>query len=291
MRTVPSMYIINLAISDMIYLPVHFVEACANRWSETLLYVKFLCKSLPFCYRLSVGLSAYSVAVLSIQRYRVTVNPFHVRLSSQPTRRAAVGTLGGVWIVAALFALPAALSKHFCAACYNVHCIIYYQRVILFEVLVSCIRPLFVTAFFYIMTARHLLKSARPIYEETQTPQLNTRKNTAKIVFGLTFFKTSCVPYHPFWACIIFNEHMDFDADMLVASKEYKLQFAYLALTCVLFINSCLNPVVLLCNSSAFRSQFELYLTCFCRTNSPPTDFQLTRRNRDCNHCPCVLQF
>jgi high-affinity K+ transport system ATPase subunit B len=37
MRTVPNMYIINLAISDIIYLTVLFSEACANRISDTWL--------------------------------------------------------------------------------------------------------------------------------------------------------------------------------------------------------------------------------------------------------------
>jgi len=35
MRTVPNMYILNLAISDTIYLTVLFSEACANRISDT----------------------------------------------------------------------------------------------------------------------------------------------------------------------------------------------------------------------------------------------------------------
>jgi Leucine-rich repeat (LRR) protein len=83
MRTVPNMYILNLVVSDMIYLMVHFAESCADTIPDEWQYHDFMCKFLPFCRRLSVGLSAYSVAVLSIQRYRVTVNPLHVRVSSQ----------------------------------------------------------------------------------------------------------------------------------------------------------------------------------------------------------------
>ncbi len=81
MQTVPNMYIINLATSDIIYLTVFFTEACANRISDTWLQGDFTCMFIPFCRRLSVGLSVYSVAVLSIQRYTVTVNPLPVRVS------------------------------------------------------------------------------------------------------------------------------------------------------------------------------------------------------------------
>jgi hypothetical protein len=85
MRTVPNMYILNLAIVDLIYLTVIFSETCANRIPDILLHGDIMCKFRPFCRRMSVGLSAYSVAVLSLQRYRVTVKPFHVRVSSKPT--------------------------------------------------------------------------------------------------------------------------------------------------------------------------------------------------------------
>jgi hypothetical protein len=115
MRTVPNMYIVNLAISDIIYFSVLFSEACADRISDTWRDGHFRCTFLPFCRRLSVGLSAYSVAVYSFQRYRVTVNSLHVRASSQATWRVTVTTICGVWIVAALFAVPSALSKKVCS--------------------------------------------------------------------------------------------------------------------------------------------------------------------------------
>ena len=56
MRTVPNMYIINLATSDIIYLTVLFTEICANRISDTWLQGDFMCMFIPFCRRLSVYL-------------------------------------------------------------------------------------------------------------------------------------------------------------------------------------------------------------------------------------------
>jgi lysylphosphatidylglycerol synthetase-like protein (DUF2156 family) len=123
------------------------------------------------------------------------VNPFHIRVSAQPTWRVAVATICGVWIVAALFALPSALLQ---TSCYEFRLTrfpytTYNERVVLFELLVSCVLPLCLIAFSYIMTARHLLKSADPISEGTQNPQLNTRKKTTKIVLGLTAFFLSAM--------------------------------------------------------------------------------------------------
>jgi hypothetical protein len=110
------------------------------------------------------------------------VNEFQVRVSSQPTRRVTVATICGVWIVAALFAIPSALSKYTCKNLKNLKYITYYRHVVIFELVVSCVLPLCVIAVTYIMTAHYLFESSQSISEGTQNPQLNTRRNTAKIV-------------------------------------------------------------------------------------------------------------
>jgi hypothetical protein len=158
-----------------------------------------LCAYFSFFSLLSFGLKTYSIALLSIQRYRVTVNPLHVRVSSKPTWRVTGATICGVWIVAALFSIPAARSKYLCVKSAFLWRTKYYQRVAIFQLLMSCVIPLFVIAFSYIMMARHLLESSCSLSEETQNSRLNTRKNTAKVVLGLTVvFLISFVPYHFF---------------------------------------------------------------------------------------------
>jgi hypothetical protein len=197
MRTVPNMYILNLALNDIVYLTALFFEICAYRFHDMSQSGDSLCAYFAFFRHLSFGLTAYSIAVLSIQRYRVTAIPLHVRVSSKPTWRATGATICGLWIVAASFAIPAARSKYLCVKSILLWRTKYYQRVALFHLLVSCVLPLFVIAFSYIMTARHLLENSCSLSEETQNSRLNTRKNTAKIVLGLTVvFLISYVPYH-----------------------------------------------------------------------------------------------
>jgi len=212
---------------------------------------------------MSVGLSAYSIALYSIQRYRVIVNPFHVRLSSPPTWRGIVATFCAVWIVAALFAVPSTLSKNLCPKffdvtlkTYGVRLITYCQRVVFFELLVSCVLPLCTISFSYTMTPRHLVESYRPISEGTQNPHLKTRRNTAKIVVGLTIvFVISYVPYHVFWTYFIYNiaNIFSFSITSFLNYLNYKLQYTYLISNCFLLINPCLNPVALFSTSSPFR--------------------------------------
>jgi len=210
MRTVPNMYIIHLAVSDIIYLIVLFSEACVSTNVFEFSGPEFTCTIIIFFRRLSVGLSAYSVAVYSIQRYRVTVNPLQVPLFSPPRRRNFAATFCGVWIVAALFAVPSTLSRYMCSNKLSTT-IAYYQHVVIFELLVSCVLPLCVIAFTYIMTARILVESSRSLSEEIQNPQQKTRRNTAKIVLGLTaVFVISYVPYHVFWTYFICSQEYIF---------------------------------------------------------------------------------
>jgi len=270
--------ILNLVISDMISL---LANACVSfDIYNTLIwhFSKFMCKFLPFCRRLSIGLSAYSVAVHNIQRYRVTANPFHVRLSSQTTWRTTVVTICGDWIVAVLFAIPAALAGDACLDCVLYDCKSYYKSIVIFEFLVSCALPMCVIAFSNIMAARHLVKSARPISDNIEHPQAETRKNTAKIMFGLTaVFLISFVPYHIFMTYSLLSDKSQFQFWYSAAPRQ--LRYTFVISVCLILTNSCLNPVAIFCTSPAFRKQFRRYLTCCCKANSPPTDLELGRRN------------
>jgi len=278
MRTVPNMYILNLAISDIIYLTVLLSENCEYKIHYARVSSYNSCAYYSFFRRVSVGLAAYSIVVLSIQRYRVTVYPLHFRDFSKPTWRTTGATIFGVWIVAALFAIPAARSQYLCVQ----HALLlrtkYYQHVVIFQLLVSCVLPLCVIAFCYIVTARHLVESSRSISEGTQNSQLNARKSTAKIVLGLTVvFLISYVPYHFSEMYLYSSINFDKPVSKIVDERVWFLTLDDITSFLKLFlsINSCLNPVALFCTSLAFRKQFKRYLTCCCKPKSIPTDFEL----------------
>jgi hypothetical protein len=131
-----------------------------------------------------------------------------------------------------------------------------------------------------------LVKSARPISEGRQSPQLNTRTNTAKIVLGLTaVFLISYVPYHIFWTYVILNKHPYYDKhdtiDLVYDINHLKIHngYTYLVSKCLLLINPCFNPVALFCTGRAFRRQFRPYLILCCKANRTGGGIELTRRN------------
>ena len=283
MRTAPNLYILNLATSDIIYLTVLFSEACANRMFDTWLEGDFICTFLPFCRRMSVGLSAYSVAVFSFQRYNITLYPFQFIVLKHEPWRGTVATICGVWTVAALVAIPSALSKYQCEEFAVLIHITYLQLLVIFELLVSSVLPLCAIAFTYIMTAHHLKKSSLAISDGTQHLQLHKRRNTAKIVLGLTVvFLISYVPYHAFWTYVICTRQVKIFSEKITdihIYSDYKLRYTYQISTCLLLINSCLNPVALFFTSSQFRQHLKRYLTCFRKTNHPYIDLEFAIRH------------
>jgi hypothetical protein len=242
-----------------------------------------MCVFLPFCYRFSVGLTIYSIAVLSIQRYTVTVNPLYVRVSSQPTWCATVATISGMWIMAALFAIPGARSRYLCDGPILLWRRNYYQHVTLFYLLVSCVLPLCVITFSYLKMSRRLLESSCSLFEEKQNPRLNTRKSTAKVVLGLTV--VFLISYFPLHISDTFEFYFSINLDIYTGTSSdefgwvYHESHIYVILHLLLSINSCFNPVALFCTSFVFRRVFKRYLICSYKTKSPLTNFELSRRN------------
>ena len=106
--------------------------------------------------------SAYYVALLSIQQYRVQVNSFKVRVSS-PRWRVIVATVCGMWIVGALYDVSSTLTQFLCEKFENLDRIMYYLLVVIFRLLVPCVLRVCVIACTYIMTARHLVEGSYSI--------------------------------------------------------------------------------------------------------------------------------
>jgi hypothetical protein len=274
MWTVPNMYIINLVISDLIVLVVNVPVYQAYKDYFTLSFPEHSveCMFIKFLYRFSVGLSTYLVALLSYQRYKVTVTPLQVHVHSPVTWRITAATICGVWIVAAIFALPSTFTvyktKNISCNVYSYE--IYYKKVVLLDLCIFCILPLCAIVFFYVMTARHLVKSAHTISEEIH-PLATRRKNTARIVLGLSIvFVISYVPYHIIWVYLILD---DYNARM-------KLRYPYFISTWLILLNPCLDPVALFCCSLAFRTKFKRCLMCFRRRRVVTTTLQLAEFRR-----------
>jgi len=279
MRTVPNMYLLSLATSDIIYLTAIFSIV----WLDNVTWLRSdtVCTLLTFFNRMSVGLTVNFVTVLSIRVYKLTVNPFHVRVSSQPVWLSTVATIFVVWIVAAFFAIPAARSQYMCVNSILLWLINYYLYVLAFQILVSFVLPFF-TICFFCTYGQHFAKNVSSLSEETQISRLNKRKNAAKLCAVLSIsFTIIAVFYHMAEMYFYSSISLDFPSSEIgvVFVSDYNLKDIIFILQILLSIKSCLNPIVLFFTILAFRRHFKRYLTRCFKTNSPPNDFEHTQIN------------
>ncbi|XP_069673023.1 uncharacterized protein [Periplaneta americana] len=250
MRTVPNMYVVNLAVIDLIslilVLPVEQVD-----WIYRLrISSNNMCKFLTFFRRLSLAVSAYSVSALSIQRFIVTANPLHANSRAQPSLSKTGAIIFAVWTTAAIFSLPATIASEATIEMCGIQDTMYSHKVVLFELISFCILPLSLIVFTYILTALNLVKSGQTMKEH---PQAKARNKIAKMVLGLTFvFLISYVPYHIIWTYVA----------VVGYRTDIEVWYMYLVFSVLLVVNPCFNPVALFCTGGQFRKEFSRFMCC-----------------------------
>jgi len=267
MRNIPNMYILNLAISDLILLTQTFLFATLiflihNRNKSHYILLDFF----KFCSEMAFSLTAYSVAVLSFQRYSVTANPLQARVSSQTSRRATVATICVMWILAALLTVPPFIIRNTYKSNTSSEFVTYFRFASLFELLFSCVLPLCVITFSYCLTYRHLMKNSFSLIRMAQIHQIKRRRNAAKVVLGLAI--VFAISYMPSYFLSTFFSFYD-----KTIERDYVQYFYFLHVkdicTFFLCLNSCLNPVAVFYTSLAFRMRLKRYLTRCCTNKFP----------------------
>ncbi|XP_069691376.1 uncharacterized protein [Periplaneta americana] len=240
MHTLPNMYILNMAISDLaslLSLPIVHIDFVFNLSNVG----RFFCSLLPLCRRLVTGVSAYSVCVLSMQRYYVIVLPLQ---SARPTWKVTRRVILAVWLLASVIGIPSvfAFQADFDNNCTPYVNLGFYQKVIILDLVSCCILPLCVVACMHIMAARHLVKAGVVVSESAA----ESRRKSARIVLGLSLvFLVSYGPYHVIDTIIVF--HPD----------KMSLWYYEFVCSCLLVLNSCFSPVALYLSSTAFRNEFK----------------------------------
>ncbi|XP_030648659.1 type-2 angiotensin II receptor [Chanos chanos] len=103
-RTVANTYLVNLALSDLLFLTSLPFWAVYYSLDYNWVFGTLMCKLCGGLLSLNVYASIYFITCMSVDRYRAIVHP----LSSQSSRsvcRARVVS-GAIWVIAALSTLP-----------------------------------------------------------------------------------------------------------------------------------------------------------------------------------------
>lgn len=273
MRNVPNIYVFSLALGDLLVImtcvPFTFTVYILDSWPFGLV----LCKVSECAKDISIGVSVFTLTALSADRFFAIVDPmrkFHTTGTGKRATRFTVIVAALIWLLAIMCAIPGSFSyirvfkvnsSISFRACYpyppefgpN-----YPKTILVCRFFIYYAVPLIIIAFFYILMARHLMRSTRNIPGEMQcqVKQVKARKKVAKMVMAFVIVFAVCFfPQHVFMLWFYIHP---------TAQQDYNVFWHYFRILgfCLAFTNSCINPIALYCVSSTFRKYFDRYLLC-----------------------------
>ncbi|XP_077115263.1 neuropeptide FF receptor 1 isoform X2 [Ranitomeya variabilis] len=106
MRTVTNMFILNLAISDLLVgifcMPTTLVDNLITGWP----FDNIMCKMSGLVQGMSVSASVFTLVAIAVERFRCIVYPFRQKL----TLRKAIFTIIIIWVLALIIMCPSAVT-------------------------------------------------------------------------------------------------------------------------------------------------------------------------------------
>ncbi|XP_049731628.1 neuromedin-B receptor [Elephas maximus indicus] len=268
MRSVPNIFISNLAAGDVLLLLTCVPVDASRYFFDEWMFGKVGCKLIPVIQLTSVGVSVFTLTALSADRYRAIVKPMDIQTSGAVTWTCVKAV--AIWVVSVLLAVPEGVFSEV-TRIGNLEngsftaCIPYPQTdelhpkihsVLIF--LVYFLIPLIIISVYYYHIAKTLVKSVHDLpgeYNEHTKKQMETRKRLAKIVLVFVACFVFCwFPNHILYMYRSFNY------------KEIDPSLGHMIITLVArvlsFCNSCVNPFALYLLSESFRRHFNSQLCC-----------------------------
>ncbi|KOC66557.1 Gastrin-releasing peptide receptor [Habropoda laboriosa] len=275
MRNVPNIYVFSLALGDLlarvivICVPFTFTVYILDSWPFGLV----LCKVSECAKDISIGVSVFTLTALSADRFFAIVDPMrklHATGTGRRATRFTVIVVALIWLLAIMCSIPASYSYirvfrvnrnvtfHACYPYPEEFGPNYPKTILLCRFFIYYAIPLSIIAIFYILMARHLMRSTRNIPGEMQCQvrQVKTRKKVAKMVMAFVIVFAMCFfPQHVFMLWFYIHP---------TAQQDYNAFWHYFRILsfCLAFTNSCINPIALYCVSGSFRKYFDRYLLC-----------------------------
>ncbi|KAG5318075.1 CCH2R protein, partial [Pseudoatta argentina] len=273
MRNIPNTYVLSLALGDLLvivtYIPFTLFVYVLDSWPWGLT----ICKLSEYAKDISIGVSVFTLAALSAERYCAIVNPIRRHVAGLSAKPLTVLTASLIWVLAIVIAMPAVLFSEImsvpvlgnrsiliCNPFPEEFGEIYRKSMVMFKFLAYYLIPLCVIAIFYLSMTWHLTLSTKNMPCELPGSdlheQIKARKRVGKMVVCFIIIFVICfLPYHIYVLWFHFNPTATDDFN------SYWNTFRIFGF-CLSFINSCVNPIALYLISRAFRQKFNKYLCC-----------------------------
>lgn len=290
-RTVNDLFIVNLAISDLLmigFLPVHTAKMLVKFRHTTA-----FCKSISPLATMTFFVSVFTLTSMAIHRCYVITNPFKPEMQ----KWKIIVWLVGLWIASFLAVLPLVLvAQGGSSGTYN--CSENWPSLRARKTYTACLfvlqysLPLAIITAAYIRIAVDLLKSGTERYGPGRSINNNRRDRNAFLQLArkedVQVLKTVAVIVLVFAICLLPVQlswmMLDFggEKERRIALKVF---FKFDVLLSIL--HSCLNPLVYGTLTRRFRRGYIRYLVYMCpclRKRFPGYNAPLTSHTRNNNH-------
>ncbi|ROI83780.1 Neuropeptide FF receptor 1 [Anabarilius grahami] len=283
MRTVTNIFILNLAISDLLVgilcLPITLVDNLITGWPFDVV----ICKMSGLVQGASVSASVFTLVAIAVERFRCIVYPFQRKL----TQRQAIITIAFIWALAIAIMCPSAVTLtvsrdvlHFMVDRDNVTYPLYTcweawpdrsMRKIYTTVLFSHIylAPVTLIVIMYTRIAVKLVKSPasiRDAHAEDESRRVFRRKlRVVNMLLMVALLFT--VSWLPLWILMMLTDYGNLSNAQLDLVAVYIFPFAHW----LAFFNSSVNPIVYGYFNENFRRGFQAaFQFGMCVVEPPP---------------------
>ncbi|XP_046461803.1 neuropeptide CCHamide-1 receptor-like [Daphnia pulex] len=304
MRSAPNTLIFNLALGDILVLVCSVPFTSTIYTFESWPYGEFVCKASEFAKDTSVGVSVFTLTVLSFDRYTAIERRVPFLRGPKPKLVIAI-CVSVIWVTSIGLALPAALFSHLLkiplgnvteesveqtngtaivdhggeiVVCYpfpQEFGPVYAKTVVLVRFIVHYFQPLLIISTFYAIMTHHLLRSVRTIPGQAVLSTVNHHRHPPSNSLSNNNQNRSRRKVAKMVQCLVvlfavcfLPMHIFFlwfHFDSNSQDNYNDFWNGFRIFGFVLaYINSCINPIALYCVSTKFRKHFNRLLPCRC---------------------------
>ncbi|KAK1789401.1 hypothetical protein P4O66_015328 [Electrophorus voltai] len=242
-KTVSDIYVLNLAIADLLFLlvmPFNIHQLVRDRqW----VFGNFMCKAVVVVDVSNQFTTVGIVTVLCIDRYVAIV---HATSESRTIQRTIVINLL-VWVGSFLLTIPVMMYARVVSKTQMNICMMFLDGpqdmywYTLYQSVLGFIMPLLIISTFYSMTLYHVFRSIRRVRRKQS---VWARRATKMVLMVITLFLVCWSPYH---VIQVVNLGIRHPTNLFI--------YAYNVSICLSYSHSCINPLMLLVFAQSYRER------------------------------------
>lgn len=246
-KTMTDMFLLNLAIADLLFLATlpFWAIAAADQWT----FQTFLCKVVNSMYKMNFYSCVLLIMCISVDRYIAIAQAMRAQIWRQKRLLYSKMVCFMVWVVAAALCLPELLYSQTKKESGVTICTMVYPRdestrlksaVLTLKVILGFFLPFVVMACCYTIII-HIL---------TQAKRSSKHKALKVTIAVLTVFVLSQFPYN----CILLVQTIDAYVTFISScAVSTNIDICFQVTQTIAFFHSCLNPVLYVFVGERFR--------------------------------------